>query len=119
MLHGAFQVNFTVGGPPSAWFEEKNIRREAPPLAAQTASLNPPTLEELIPRELKIFERRGQRSFYRSMLRSAVQNVDVVRPKRSFSDSEAWKMALRQLQSDGSLLYNEGDDTVSLLPQPS
>ena len=87
--------------------------------AAQTASLNPPTLEELILRALEGFERRGQRSFYRSMLRSAVQSVDVVRPKRSFSDREAWKMALRQLQSDGSLLYNEGDDTVSLLPQPS
>ena len=47
------------------------------------------------------------------MLRSAVQKLDMVKPKRSFSDREEWKRILERLTSAGKIIYNEETDTIS------
>ena len=52
------------------------------------------------------------------MLRSAVEKLDLVKPKRSFSNREEWKTTLQHLASAGKIIYNEETDTISL-PQAS
>ena len=51
------------------------------------------------------FKSRGQTSIYRSMLRSAVEKLDKVKPARSFRDKDEWKAVLSHLATTGVLTY--------------
>ena len=53
--------------------------------AAAAAAANPIGLSELVEAALVMFAERGQRSFYRSMLRKQVETID--KAKRSFTGS--------------------------------
>ena len=48
------------------------------------------------------------------MLPNAVEKLDLVKPKRSFSDRDEWKTTLGRLASAGKIIYDEATDTISL-----
>ena len=73
-----FQANVSGKVATSVPRAKERRRKEAAAAAA-----NPPSLTELILKVLPAFAARGQREFYRSMLRSAVEKADAAKPKRS------------------------------------
>ena len=100
--------------PPGPQSKRSGAAGRAKAKAVATASAAPPDLQALILKALPTFAGRGQRDFYRSMLRSAIEKLDLVKPKRSFSDREEWKTTLRRLASAGNIIYNEETDIISL-----
>ena len=70
----------------------------------------------LIEAALIDFGKRGQLSIYRSMLRSAVVKLDLI--KRTFKDKDEWKSVLSSLEQAGKLTYFLATDTVQL-PLPA
>ena len=82
--------------------------------AAAAAAANPIGLSELVEAALVMFAERGQRSFYRSMLRKQVETID--KAKRSFKDREQWREVLSQLEKEGKLSYDAAGDNVALMP---
>ena len=99
---------------PGSLSSSSGAAKKRAKVAAAAAAANPPTLSELIEAALLDFRRRGQRSFYRSMLRNAVKTIDKVRPQRSFGDRDEWDKVLNQLHKDGKLIYNSSGDTITL-----
>ena len=63
---------------------------------------------------LKAERQRGQRSFYRSILRAAVVKLDPMKPARKFGDRAEWATALSQLHKDGKLIYEAARDNIRL-----
>ena len=86
--------------------------------AAANAAAAPPSLSDLVELALPAFAHRGQRSLYRSTLRAAVKQLDLVKPARSFGDKEEWRSVLAALQEAGKLTYTVLDDQVTLVPLP-
>ena len=86
-------------------------KRRTAILAAEAAAA-PPSLHDLILLALPTFTKG--RTFYRSMLRAKVQQVDPAKTlKRKFGDTDEWRLLLRQLQDAGTLSYDETrDETV-------
>ena len=63
---------------------------------------------------LPVFARRGQSTFYRSMLRAEVIKLDLIRPPRTFRDKSEWTAALEALASAGKLEYIKESDSIKL-----
>ena len=74
----------------------------------------PVSLSELVEAVLPGFAQRGQRSFYRSMLRAEVMKIDKVTPKRTFKDREEWKALLEAMQKAKVFTYSAETDTITL-----
>ena len=75
----------------------------------------PVSLSELVEAVLPGFAQRGQRSFYRSMLRAEVMKIDKVTPKRTFKDREEWKaLVLEATQKAKVFTYSAETDTITL-----
>ena len=59
------------------------------------------------------------RTFYRSMLRHKVLQIDPAKSlKRKFGDKDEWRRVLQQLQDEGALTYN-GDHDEIVVPLPA
>ena len=72
---------------------------------------------ELILLALPKFEKG--RTFYRSMLRAKVQQIDPAKSlKRKFPDKDEWRGILRQLQDEGELTFTEDRDEI-VIPLPA
>ena len=72
---------------------------------------------ELILLALPKFEKG--RTFYRSMLRVKVQQIDPAKSlKRKFPDKDEWRGILRQLQDEGELTFTEERDEI-VIPLPA
>ena len=72
---------------------------------------------ELILLVLPKFEKG--RTFYRSMLRAKVQQIDPAKSlKRKFPDKDEWRGILRQLQDEGELTFTEDRDEI-VIPLPA
>ena len=73
-------------------------------------------LRALLARGLRwcFWAQRGQRSFYRSMLRAEVMKIDKVTPKRTFKDREEWKALLEAMQKAKVFTYSAETDTITL-----
>ena len=85
--------------------------------ANATASTAPPSLLELVRLALPSFG--TGRTFYRSMLRVKVQQIDPAKSlKRKFGDKDEWRRLLKLLQDDGALTYDESCDEI-VVPVPS
>ena len=74
----------------------------------------PVSLSKLVEAVLPGFAQRGQRSFYRSMLRAEVMKIDKVTPKRTFKDREEWKALLEAMQKAKVFTYSAETDTITL-----
>ena len=74
----------------------------------------PVSLSELVEAVLPSFAERGQRSFYRSMLRAEVMKIDKVTPKRTFKDRDEWKALLDAMQKANIFTYSPETDTITL-----
>ena len=58
------------------------------------------------------------RTFYRSMLRNKVQQIDPAKSlKRKFGDKDEWRVVLQQLQEEGALSFTEDRDEI-VVPLP-
>jgi hypothetical protein len=85
--------------------------------AGAVAAVGPPSLHTLILLALPTFHKG--RTFYRSMLRAKVQQIDPAKSlKRKFGDKDEWRAVLRQLQEEGTLMFTEGCDEI-LVPLPT
>ena len=72
---------------------------------------------ELILLVLPKFEKG--RTFYRSMLRAKVQQIDPAKSlKRKFPDKDEWRGILRQLQDEGELTFTEDRGEI-VIPLPA
>ena len=99
---------------PGSLSSSSGAAKKRAKVAAAAAAANPPTLSELIEAALLDFRQRGQRLFYRSMLRAVVMRLDPMKPARKFGDRAAWETALNQLHTDGKLIYEAAGDNIRL-----
>ena len=107
------QVEVAAHGQKRPQSKTSGAAKRARAKAAAAGSAAPPSLLELIRLALPSFG--NGRTFYRSMLRVKVQQIDPAKSlKRKFGDKDEWRNLLHQLQEEGTLVYNESCDEIAV-----